>query len=446
VGQGGQHNQQARRPGWLVPGLAFLAAVLAAASGRAEPVLAAETKPPPLTLEAAIAWALSNNPELAAQRQQAGIAAAGVVIARTYPYNPVYTAKVLGITGPPDAGITNWVEHQHTLMFQLELCGQGRYREQTAQATLSRTEWEIVGQETALAVRVARAFLTVLYRHEKLVLQEETVKLNQEATEGVRKLVEAGKLRGADLILARTEVDDARAQVAVARTALAVAEADLRRALGLVGSPACIQGALDTPDLPCDAMALQVAAQERRAERHARCEAINEARGRLNLVRADRFGTLSIGPAYSINETSVEFIGGQVSVPVPVFNCRKGEIQQREAELQRAMLDMRQVEVQIQQDVEASLARLASARAAVRTYQDEVLPALRTALEGIEKLLIQGEPGVDALRVIDLRRKLLRARNGSLDAQWEVGQASADLSAAVGDPALLVSPAKNLPH
>src|SRR5439155_9011124 len=46
------------------------------------------------TLDSAVIWALQNNPELAALRQQHGIAAAGVVIARTYPYNPTLQAKI----------------------------------------------------------------------------------------------------------------------------------------------------------------------------------------------------------------------------------------------------------------------------------------------------------------------------------------------------------------
>jgi hypothetical protein len=37
---------------------------------------------------------LQNNPELAALRQQHGIAAAGVVIARTYPFNPLWEGKI----------------------------------------------------------------------------------------------------------------------------------------------------------------------------------------------------------------------------------------------------------------------------------------------------------------------------------------------------------------
>jgi hypothetical protein len=46
---------------------------------------------------------------------------------------------------------------------------------------------------------------------------------------------------------------------------------------------------------------------------------------------------------------------------------------------------------------------------------------------------------VDVLRVIDVHRKLLRARDGYLDTLWELRQAQADLAAALGDPALLSS-------
>ena len=49
----------------------------------AQPTLLPPEPPPALSLEAAIRWALEYNPELAALRQQHGIAAAAVVIART---------------------------------------------------------------------------------------------------------------------------------------------------------------------------------------------------------------------------------------------------------------------------------------------------------------------------------------------------------------------------
>src|SRR5262249_42764686 len=66
-----------------------------------------------LSLDGAIRWALANNPELAAMRKQHGVAAAGVVIARTYPFNPIWEGRVQAAAGPESAAITNGVPTEH---------------------------------------------------------------------------------------------------------------------------------------------------------------------------------------------------------------------------------------------------------------------------------------------------------------------------------------------
>src|SRR5882672_9494860 len=80
---------------------------------RAQPLEAnKETALSTLTVDGAIRWALSNNPELMALRQQHGIAAAGIVIANTYPFNPIWEAKVREANGPASAGVTNQVSNE----------------------------------------------------------------------------------------------------------------------------------------------------------------------------------------------------------------------------------------------------------------------------------------------------------------------------------------------
>jgi outer membrane protein TolC len=123
-----------------------------------------------------------------------------------------------------------------------------------------------------------------------------------------------------------------------------------------------------------------------------------------------------------------------------LYNVHSGEILQRQAERDRAILDVRRNEVLIRQDVQAAVARLRDARAWVNIYKKEILPNLQKSLEGIEKLFTEGDPGVDVVKVLDLRRKLLSARDGYLDAVWEVTQARADLAAALGQPLLDVTP------
>src|SRR5207253_2722921 len=160
------------------------------------------------------------------------------------------------------------------------------------------------------------------------------------------------KLRAADLLLARTEVEEARGLLGPGQTALVTATHDLRRALGVVDQPLTLQGGLEVAVPAGDVEALTNDALERRPDLRAR---------------------------------------------------------------------------------QAAVARWNAARAGADTYRTRVLPSLQTGVEGVQKLFEQGEPGVDVLRIIDLRRKLLRARDSYLTAQWDMTQAQADLVAATGD-------------
>ncbi len=412
---------------------------LESANGWAAPPAAdPEPLPPVLTRDAAVRWALQYNPAIAAVRQQHGIAAAAVVIADTYPFNPIWSNKLFATNGPESAGVTNHVAMEQRVDLVLEVRGQGTYRRQGACAALSRADWEIAFKEETLAIDVIKAFDAVLYRQEKLKLVEETIRLNERAAKDARKQLESGKVTSADVILAGTDVDDANAQRGAALTALAVARSVLRHELGLVDEAVALEGSLETPAQEWDATALSQAALGQRADLRALQAALAEAKARVGLAIADRYGNPNFGPDFEYNETRAYFIGAQLVLPLPVLNSHRGEIQQRQAERDLAGLQLRQTEVVIREEVHAALDRLRQARAHAATYHTKVLPNLQDALQQLEKLLPQGK--VDLLKVIDVRRKLLKARDGYLDALWEVTQAQAALAAAVGDPALASEP------
>jgi len=397
-----------------------------------------------LTRYAAVWRALQDNPELAALRQQHGIAAAAVVIAETYPFNPSWTNKIFAVDGPESSGITNRVAMEQKVSIDIELRGQGKKRRQAASAGLSRVDFEIAFSELGLAVRTARAFDSVLYRREKLNLAEETVNLTKEAADKAEKLVPQAP-SPADAILARTEEYDARAQTGQARGAYAAAFAQLNAALGLTTERVEFRGSLEAPAQTFDVDALTTRALEARPDVHAKQAAVGEAEARLRLEIANRYGNPNLGPDYEYNETRDNFIGFQLVMPLPVLNTRRGEILQRQAERDRAILVLRQNETQVRQEVQAAVRRLEEAQNWVETYRMKVLPNLRSSVESMENLFEKNLPGADALRVITVRRKLLTARSGYLDALWEASQARADLAAAVGDPALAASPEKPPP-
>jgi cobalt-zinc-cadmium efflux system outer membrane protein len=428
---------------WRRGGLAWLLVLaLLPVCGRASSPL--PTAPAPLApvqlpqvvpLPVAVQWALEHNPELAALRQQHGIAAAGVVIAHAYPFNPVYEGKVRAAFGPASAGVTNSVNNEHVVLFEMEIFGQRQHRAAGANAALSRTDWEIANQEVTLAVRVIRAYLTVLYRQEKLRLVHEIIRLDEQAFERVNARFQGGeaKLRP-DVISLRTEIDSARAQLAPAQANLVAAWTELRRAMGVVDASFDVLGTLEVPPVRPKLASLLPAAKERRADLHAREAAVAEAEARLRLEVANRYGNPTVGPVYELDPTRIDLVGLQLHVPLPVLDTHRGEIQQREAERARASLELRETEVLVEQDLQAALTRLDQGLSSVELYRNQLIPNLQKSLQDIERSWEINE--ATTLNVIAIRRSLLGARDLYLDAQWEVTQAEADLAAAVGDPRL----------
>jgi outer membrane protein TolC len=407
----------------------------------AVPAVATISTPTTLSLPAAVRQALENNPALAAQRRQRGIAVARVVIADTYPFNPVLEARVQRARGPGAAGVTNRTPFEALLLWEVEVRGQTRHRREGAVAALSRADWEVAAQEQALAVQVIKAYAAVQYRQEKLRLLDENLKFNERLVDDVRRLVDAGRLRTADLIVARTEVSDTLDQVSAGRETLTAARQDLLRALGVVEGMVETEGPFEPTAWAADSAALGEMALARRADLRARQLAVTEAAANLRLAEANRYGNPTVGPAVAYDPSKISMVGAQVSVPVPVANAGRGQVFQGAAEHALAAAQLRQAEVDVRQDVAAGLARLAAAEQRAEQFRTRLLPDLRRAVDDMEKLFRAGEPGVDLLRVIDVRRKLLRARDGYLDAVWSVRQARADVAAAVGEPALgLIAP------
>ena len=400
---------------------------------QASATVAIEPTPQIFTPEEAVRFALENNPMLQAVRQQRGFAQGGVVMARTYPYNPISQFQFFGVTGE---GVTNGLTQAHKITMDIEVFGQRSRRREAAQAVVSRTEWEIATQEVAVAIAATRAFNAVLYRQRKLEVLEETVRFNADVVDQVKKLVDLGRFRPADLVVARTELDAARAQLGQGRTAIAFARADLRRQFGTFDDTFAVRGELDLPLPTVEFEVYAKSALEQRPDLQARKFAVDEAQARLRLQVADRYGNPNFGPSFDYNETRNAFIGFQIGGPIPVFNKKTGEIMQAQATFAQAVASVHQFEVQSAQDIQAALARLAEARKWAKSYSAEVLPSLRKAVQDMNKLFEQNEPGVDVLRVIGVQRNYLMAFSNYLDALLELSQARADLAAAIGDPAL----------
>jgi cobalt-zinc-cadmium efflux system outer membrane protein len=397
-----------------------------------------EQEPIQLTLDKAVGFALENSPTLTAIRTQRGVAAAQVVIARQYPFNPVLQIFELAYVAPRGSENLNRnkVFHEYTMRLDLELRGQGRIRRQGAAATVKRTDWDIAFQEVTVAVAVIRAYNIALHARRKLEVQQEATRLAGQVLDQVQKLVNIGRLRPADLIVARTARNATRAQLRQAESAVATARANLGRTMGTEDDNFVPTGELIHPPPTTDRDWLTQAALQVRPDVNSRRMMVAEAQALYRLTVANRYGNPSIGPAFEYDNDRNALPGIWFFSPIPSLNTRKGEIQLQRAMVSQAIANVKQFEYQAALDVRAALARLTEARKWAESYKTEVLPNLRQAQEELNKLFAQNEIGVDVLKVIGVQQNYLQALGLYLDAQLEVSQGQADLALAVGDPAL----------
>jgi cobalt-zinc-cadmium efflux system outer membrane protein len=402
----------------------------------------AVASPDVLSLPAAIQQALENNPSLAAQRRLRGIATARLVIADTYPFNPTLETRVQRASGPEVAGVTNKTPYEALLLWEVEVRGQIHHRRDGAVAALSRTEWEIVAQEQSIAVQVIKAYAGLQYRQEKIRLLTETMGIYDRMVTDVGGLVNAGKLKAADLVVARTEITATQDLLNASREAETTARQELLRSLGLVVGTFKTDGPFEPSAWDVDVKALDDIALNRRADLKARQFAVNEAAANVRLATANRYGNPIVGPVVGYDPSKIQTVGVQVNIPIPIANTGRGQMFQSEAEHAQAVALLKQAELNVRQDVTSALARLTAAEMRANQLRTKLLPDLQRAVDDMEKLFQAGEPGVDLLRIIDIRRKVLQARDNYIDALWSVWQARADVAAAVGEPALGLMPAE----
>ena len=397
-------------------------------------------QPVALTREAAVRQALAQNPQLATVRKQCGYAEAALIIARTYPYNPVYTGYFANNTGPTSADITNRIFLEQYVSLEIELRGQKMHRRAVGCAAASRIEWEIANQEIAVSIGVIRAYNAVLYRQQKLAFLEDGIKLGEMAFEQIRKNADAGKVKATDLLLARVDLDSARAQLGQARTALTNARSELRRYLGTLDDAFVVTGTLDSTLPSIDSAALTELALSQRADLNARRSASSEAEAALRLIVANRYGNPSLAPFFSYDPTRVTTMGGRISMPLSVFNAKKGEIHKAETDVAKVRAEVQQMELQAAQDVRAALGRYGEANKWASAYQTQVLPELRKAKGEMDEQLAKNEPKVDLPRFILVSRSFIKANENLLDAQYEVSQAQSDLALSTAEPSLAIGP------
>ena len=380
-----------------------------------------------LSLEEALRLAESVNPRVSIARAQLDGARAGVGTARQYP-NPDFEALGGGTRGR-GSGAGGSATSGANLAFgfaqPIELPSVRSGRISAALAGQDAGAAGLAESRLDLRAAVKQAYADVLLRKAEVSLALETEALLEQIRYRIEVRVRVGE--AARLELTRAEAELARAQIASAsaRQRVVQARAQLGNAIGTphaddydviepreIAPPAPSFAAIQTEIESGHPAMMQARAAERRATHRLETERA------LRLPQPTLIGRVDHLPE------SHQFLLG-VSVPLPLFNQREGQINEARAALEEARATVNLRRIALLGAVDVALQRAEIARAQMRGYESGLIRQAENALAIADAAYRLGERGF--VEVLDAQRVLRQVRSEALAARFELQAALIEL-------------------
>jgi cobalt-zinc-cadmium efflux system outer membrane protein len=382
---------------------------------------AAET----LTLERALELAERNNPRLAVAVAQTEAARSAILTARAYP-NPE-TVFDAGRQRARELDVRDGNVFILGLAQPIDLPSVREPRIRAAESGLEGSRFALQESRLALRAAVKLAYYEVVRRQAEVDLAAETQRLLEDIRRRIAVRVDVGEAPRLELTRADAEARGAANATTSARLRVTEARAQL---LALIGLPATGMGAVigtlePPPPLPPletlrgDMLERYPSLAQARAE-------VGRAQARLETERALRTPqpTLRAGVGQSPDEN--QFLVG-LSVPIPIWNQRQGQIGEAQAQLTQANALAESRRIELITALNGAFARHEVATQQIQAFESGLLRQAEDALRVAEAAYRFGERGfievLDAQRVLRaVRLDFLAARAAQRTAFIEIEQ------------------------
>lgn len=412
-----------------MPRLPFLPrTLLALCAALAPPLTLADS----LSLPQAIASALQNNPDMAAARQDIGIADGARRQAGLMP-NPELSYEVEDTRRSTSTTTV-------TLSQQLELGGKRGARIEVASVGQNLAQMTLERQVNALRAEVTEAFHAALRAQTGVELAQQSLDLTERGLQVVSGRVRAGKSSPVEATRAEVQLAEARLQLSRAETGKATAWRQLAQVTGsAVTTFERLDSASLSPGLPPDSEQL-LGRLEHTAELRQAALQIEQNEAALGSEKAQRIPdlTVSLGSQYDRAERErVNVVG--LSLPLPLFDRNQGNVlaAARRADQSRDLRNA--VELRLRSETLTAVNQWTTAMTEVQAYDRTILPAARQAVDTATRGFEMGKFGF--IEVLDAQRTLITAREQYLaslaaasDARARVERVYGDLDGTRGTP------------
>lgn len=396
-------------------GEAQVAPMAVAADGTAAPV-----PQQAVTLEEYLRLVVRNQPSLAADKLETGLARADTRTASAFP-NP--TASAYGKPGEHGVGIEQPIPIFGQRGLRIENAKKG---EMTAAAHVD------VAVNTALN-EAALAFNELLVAQKRVEVWQDAQQSLDKAAYIVRGQIEAGarsKYDGSRLALQLAQMG---MQVAKAKAALRAAATHAAQVAAIPRWNARAEGSVQTLEqqLPDYETLWTQAGTRLPALRSAQAE-LDQARHKIDVARRDALPTPSVGVTRVKSRGDGNYTQWGVSMEIPLFDHNQGAIDRAKMEAEQAELRWQAANRNAQSELYGALQQLELKRESVHAYEKQGLSQIDPLKQMAGDAYRLGQGGIleliDALgSITEHRLEYLDLVKDYLDAEWQVRLASGNV-------------------
>jgi len=413
------------------------AAVIAVAM--AAPVRAQNAPPvESLTIDQAVAEALSKNLSLLAERYNLTVADARIITAKLRP-NPVLTLDadhqdLLGTGFNTDTNNGGPVEYSIRTDYLLERGGKRQARIEVAEGNRVVAQLQLLNTVRGILMDVQNAFVDLQSAKDSLKLAQENLQTLHDVVDINQKRVKSGDLSEVELL--RTQVAELQFENSVRQADLRVktATAKLQILLGRTKNsrPFDIAGDLRREPIPPNQDALMEQARQMRPDLlalvrdQARSQA--EIRNQLALGKVD----YTVGTEYRRQQKTAHAntLGFFFQTNIPVFNRNQGEIERARQEQRQIEARIRAIEATVDNDVEVAYQQFATARATLEKIEQTMLNKAREVRSITEYSYRRGEASFVAF--LDAQRAYNDTMQAYNDARADFARSLFTIDSATG--------------
>lgn len=393
-----------------------------------------------LTLEQAVVEALERNPSLAVERREIDIAKGVRRQAGIYPFNPELEGDggAGRATDRVDSDVRRGVNAKSVGISQtIWLQGQRGIRVRGADAGLLRATRGVQDAERQVVAEVLKAYGDLLVSQERVGLAQEILRVVQMVGAAAQQLFEADAVPQLDVFRADVEVLKAQNRVVAEERGLGTARRELAL---LVGRPVpeplrAVAPSLALPPPARDLETLRGQALAGRPDLNAALAAVEAAKAEVDLVTAERFlPEIKVGVKY---EEALDFDSTNnrrglltLSVPLPLWNRRDGDLERARAEVAKQQAQVELTRRRIEKEVSVARQQVDASRRIVDRYLESILPQQERNFR-----LLRDAYAIGEIRITDVfvgQREFIDSREAYLEAVSTLNGAMAELYRALG--------------